>query len=303
MELLCEAGFRVGFSAADRAADEPLAYGHHPICYELTSRGAGVLVESEQAAFALSPPTATLTLTGDRPVLCLIRPEIRRPDEFWKTAASLARRLEATLVVKSVSPAQAEIAAEMAGARPYSAGEGWADEARWDDQTFPEVVLDLKPDSWRRESDDRRVEFESVDPTTAGPEFREISLRWMDWFEQRRPEFSRVAVQRYYEAMLSDGVLSQVDYGFLVRFGGRPAGFAVISEVSDFQVDLWTCLTLEEPAKLAQFFYSYLRENLRAKGYLWMGLGGSEHRSLFHFKRCLGPRRTLKRTHLVVPPG
>ncbi len=299
VEAFLHEAFQKGFGPPPPDSDQPLAYGFHPLYQDLAGRGKSVALHNVSAAFAVMPVPSYTVTDAHGACACILRPEIVHPREFWRSLRCVARATDVALIVKSVAEQEAKEAVEAPGVRSYRSNEGWSPVARWDEQSFPEVILDLN----RRGARSvvlPNTEFHECSPADALRLGRRAADRWMDWYLLRRQEFPRVDLQSYYNHALRKQALYRADFRFVCLHLGEPAGFAYASRISDRQVDVWVCLAAGEPPLLSREFLRYLRRFFAEQGFSFLGLGGSELRSLYHFKRRLAGRRLVRRTHLVV---
>lgn len=294
-----EAGFLPGAGARRRPSEAPSAYGLHSSYSEISARGEEMVLGGAVGSFALMAAPESVTVETDRELLCVLRPEIEDAAEFWPRLGRAARQLDRAFVVKSVDCSVANAAAGTGLARLYRDGEGWSAVARYDDQTFPEVVLDLTRPGAAADCDPA-VTFERLEPQQAYTAAREVVRMWLEWYLDRHAEYARDEIVSYYDFALSRPVLDRMDDHFVACMGSRPVAFAASSRIAGDQADLWVCLTTADSPCLSRAFLGHIRRELSAEGVRYLGLGGSELRSLFHFKRRLGGKTLLHRTHLLV---
>lgn len=305
--------FRVGteshskapFREENRRPGLPQPFGGAPAYYLATSRDSAVWAERDGWAlcFVGLPETATLKAGRHEATVVLIRPVAPNDDELARVLVDLASALKIRVVIKNHGiAASGGLAARGIGFRAYGRAEHYHELAKWDDQTFPEVIYDLE--SLRvGAGESGAFARPSVD------EARAFIERWSDEYAARNPEWDSYSVQSFYNGAL-DRLVTDSDYVCYAAPNGLPGGLVVADRVTESQVDVWVCAAASGDVPISPNTWSralYLRffAQCAADGVRFVNLGGSETASLHWFKsRLLGETRPLllERTHLVLEP-
>ncbi|NNE09121.1 MAG: hypothetical protein HKN20_11225 [Gemmatimonadetes bacterium] len=284
----------------------PQPFGGAPAYYLATSRDRAVWAEREGWAlcFVELPETAALNPGRHKATVVLLRPVAPDGDELARVLVDLASALAIRIVIKNYGIAAAGgLAARGIGFRAYGRTEHYHQQAKWDDQTFPEVIYDLESLRLGHGSDGAFAR-----PTV--DEARAFIDRWSREYVVRNPEWDAYSVQSFYNGAL-DRLVNDSDYVCYAAPNGLPGGLVVADRVSDSQVDVWVCAAASGDVPVSPNTWSralYLRffAQCAADGVRFVNLGGSETASLHWFKsRLLGEMRPLllERTHLVLEPA
>jgi hypothetical protein len=242
---------------------------------------------------------AALTLKQDRSAIVIpnyFSPSFRLVGEF---ASFLARTLRLPVILKNVGTEDAP-ALTAIGFKPYGKDERWDESSKYDDQTFPQAVIDLgRVVSARgRSYEDLRCELHKCPPLS----FRHYRIEY---------DYGVVEEMLLYRDRCMRGVAYDAEIHFLEMESGpnmialvfflekKLVGFSLSDRISgsciafnsmirDYSIrGLFTRLAYET-AKVA-----------KERGYRFGNLQGAETEGLHGWKRKFRPCREIHKTHLV----
>lgn len=281
-------------------SQEPEAYGMHIVYYQIASRGNFRVCAGKHGRITLMLPPATLKLRTRRPVIVVLRPIVHDSHAFWLMLRELSMDLGVAVVLKNVSNSDAEAATRI-GFRGYMDDEGWSTIAQQDDQSFPDVVLDISsPGLISKHQSSINVSFSEVNAIDVWPLALELFNRWYDWFVSRYPTWGDWGILDFYRNSFDLSVVRKFNFSFIGQANGDITAFCAGSYINKVQCDLWICVTAEHPKGMSRVFYRWVSQRLFERGVRYLGLGGSEQAGLHWFKSHLGPHRLLSRRHLVI---
>jgi hypothetical protein len=271
--------------------------------YDAALRGQFTCGWNDDAFLCFGENPVELGLDGRWPTLVLIRPIVRRGlDKVADVLQSACRELGVRIVAKNIGSETAQsFCSSHQGFRFYEETEYWHKAAKFDDQTYPEVVIELGkglPVAARGPV---------INVTRAGGcadarHLRRVFQDWISWFQSRHAVWERVQMKRYYDMFISPNRLARYDFSFLYWFQDRPCGYACGDWVADRQVDMWVCFCSFTPAELSRAIFLDFFEKCRNAGAQYVNLGGSEEEGLHEFKVKLAPHALLERTHVICEP-
>jgi hypothetical protein len=278
----------------------PIPYGRHKTYYMLACRGDFAWASHSSGSLAVVGSHGTVSPVFAKNAVLVVRPEIYEAEVFGALMMRAARAAERPIVVKNVAT-QDVPGLKSAGLRTYKIWEEWSEGCQFDDQTFPDVVLDVSQYSAKSFSD----AFQCVicPAETARCEAEALFQRWKAWYVHRHPKWNTVAFQEFYRMMFRQDVFCAADLCVVLRQGGDLKGFAIGSAVAVDQIDLWIALTDPQPGGLSREFFTRLRHAVAGVGFRYIGLGGSEEEGLHRFKLKLGPHILFHRTHMIAEPA
>jgi hypothetical protein len=181
--------------------------------------------------------------------------------------------------------------------------------ARYDDQTYPEVVIDSFATNFNKRFNVEGVERRSLSDWVSEIdrfefEVREVLENWKPWFERRHEGWIDRAFRGYYESVTHRSMLKACDVCSLYWYENRPVAFVSGNIVGPTQVDLWAAFTTTGvDRRLSRHIIYDVITMCAEKGYHWVNLGGSEEESLHWFKTHLGKHVLIERTHVVYKPS
>ena len=278
----------------------PVAYGRHVVYYALSSRGRSRWATHWSGSLAVVNEVGRIAPGFDREAIVAIRPDIREPYTFGTLLLEAATTMRRRIVVKNVSLEDAA-ALISAGLRSYGIDEYWSAGCRYDDQTFPDVVMEIVDDQCDRSYDGRHRLVRET-PSELRAEAKALYTRWLSWYLRRYPSCDAESLIGFYETMFGREVFESAELCFAMRQAQDLTGVCVGSLIGVDQVDLWIALTKPEPRRSSVDMFRLVGRALAREGVRYIGLGGSEERGLHRFKLGLGPCRLFERTHLVAEP-
>lgn len=279
-------------------------YGGHILYYKLAGRRTGDRFWGNSDGFFLLSGTHSLfNDQGNKPRILIIRPDGKKLYDLCGRLGSAAAIAGTNLIFKNIDAALFAQLGSHSGFRGYSINESWSANARFDDQTFPDVTIDLS-ETPASPCLTESVRFDEVllprSESRPIPGMKRLLAEWLYWYRRRYPHWRAEEVAAIYRAALSPETLRMMEISFGAWHEGNLAGFCVGSQVSSEQVDLWVLLTQDRPRNLSKNFYLWILRRLRNAGFRYVGLGGSEEAGLHRFKLNLHRPLVEQRMHMLL---
>ena len=253
--------------------------------------------------------------------IIVIRPEIAdhaMPD-FQRFVCRLAGELDCRVVVKHVSDAMA-IGLKRFGFREYDDSEGWAHDCLKDDQSYPEVVIDVGRrlvHGFDRARGDARMQAKNgvfVTQHYRSNDLQDSTIRskvenaietvfnqWLEHFQVRHPWAIDDEFVRWHKRAFRTFALGpEFEVMLLLRTGDQiPVAVFAATDVGGRQKDMVFSFASDTDDNKHRMAYDLLLNDCAQSGCKWLNLGGSETESLFEFKKSIGPHELIETTHLV----
>ena len=213
-------------------------------------------------------------------------------------AEILTRTLRLPVILKNVGTEDVPALTSL-GFQPYGKDEIWDSFSKYDDQTFPETILDIgKVVSARgRKFENLRRELRCPPPS-----FRDYKLEW-DYpaieelllrKDRRMGGLAYDAEIRFLEMESGPDTISLVFF-----LGEKSIGFSLSDRISD------SCIAINSvirdysiPGLFTRLVYETLKV-AKERGYKFANLQGAENKGLHKWKRKFRPCRGIHKIHLV----
>ncbi len=215
------------------------------------------------------------------------------------------------VIVKNLSEYDFEFL-EKNGFEDYREPEGWNKFCRYDDDTFPEPVIDLaktlslkgkklKLLRYRLRRLKQPLEVKLYDPLR---DFSDAKIVLDKWSKDIAKRFSQVikqdkiflhSVDLHRKFMENNGGKSLLFY-----LNGRPVGFSLIAPISHEAVAVYSIMCDNEIEGLSETVYYETMKKAFEAGYKYCNLGGSEFESLHNYKLKFAPFTFVRKRHAVL---
>jgi len=232
------------------------------------------------------------------------------PETLSRLARIYVQKTKQPVAVKNISLQQFR-ELQGFGFSDYKANDGWQISLgyRYDDEQYEEVVISLFP--YLAQSQESLSDNKEGDPSlTLAVERLEVSSHrrdlerilemWVAFYLTRNPKENVDHMLGVYRSF----VFEPANQGWVFRVDRNTVGFIVTAPGLPFTLDFYAALY--DPAfrnrGISTKMYEMAFRLAVQKGYMYAGLGGSEVKSLFDFKRSFKPHRLIKRTHAILYP-
>src|SRR6266851_5200788 len=193
------------------------------------------------------------------------------------------------------------------GFRPYTDNENWDPEARFDDQTFPQLLVDLNAVIKSKGSDYRKLRKYlrrghkyQIRPYQKRDQEAVLNLLAL---KDGLSENTGITLSRKFTVSHDMYPLSDTDK-FVIEDNKGIVGFTVTSDISSACTAFCAGIFLPSKPELAPWGLYHTMELKYSQGFEVVNLGGSETQGTMEFKRQLfRPMRELPRTHLIFCKG
>lgn len=301
---LLERGFDIGLPEQLPPYDSRgiWPYGHHSAYYAASFRDRYVAGVRGDCLVVLGSAPCSMRIRTSRPILVVLRPCGKMAGQVVSSdLVGMCESLGITLVIKGVTASLAsELTSSSGRIRGYTKGECWHPAARFDDQTFPEVVLH-RPAKLTYGSDGT-MGFERVSVIKGrAVELYCVYREWLRWFVQRHEKWQSEDLEDFYSCWLRRTESSGFGIGLCYLRNGSPAAFVLGDFVKADQIDLWVALATKQ---YNTFTRDVLEDAVRecwVRGAHYVNLGGSEEAGLHWFKTTsFKGCELIRMSHLVV---
>jgi hypothetical protein len=228
----------------------------------------------------------------------LVVPTFFATPGYLATTLRIVQKLTGTsqTILKNIDPKAINLYLPY-GFKPYTDDENWDPEARFDDQTFPQLLVDLKAVTESKGSDYRKLRKY----LRRGNKYQIRPYQKLD----REAVLNLLALKdcttasRKYSAS-HDMYPSSATEKFVIVDNERIVGFTVTSDISAECTAFCAGIFLPGKPELAPWGLHHTMEMKYRQGFKTVNLGGSETQGTMEFKRQLfRPMRELPRTHLI----
>lgn len=304
--------------------NSPILFGHFPWYYRLVSRGSGLYVSKKESYFfAIAPNWNPMQNSFLESKYIIIRPEIYidKIEEFITFVKSFYLISKTPIIIKQVSePVSIILLAN--GFRNYRENENWDSDSKYDDQTFPEIVLkvnneytnklDFARGFIKNKVSNNDFFIEEIDSFSLNQTHEiekikenifEVFYKWLDNFQKRNPSAINKNFVSWnlltFDAMISD---KQLKILFVKdKHTEKPVGVFSLSKSSYSQYDVVFSFVSEFRGNFQRVAYGLLINWAnKNSGCEFLNLGGSELESLFKFKKSIGEFVELNAKHLIL---
>lgn len=303
---------------------EPHLFGRFPWYYALVSRGRSIYIHKKQNFFTgLSLPWGDVRDNFSNNSIVLLRPEIYgETDNIVTFVRQVSEKTGCSIIVKHIQEGSATRLIE-SGFRYYHDNEGWNSSAQEDDQTFPEVIVDLqetlskpptlqrslsKAKKWQKEFSVECVEPMKLERTEVRNKYKQeiltVFYKWLEHFHKRQPwavdeDFLNWHLSAF-ETLVADDRLILV---YLRDPFDEPIGVFSLAKTSAFQLDVVFSFIANDEGDFQRLAYREIFERMFQMGFKYMNLGGSEVESLFNFKNSLAASTLIQGRHVIFNGG
>ena len=297
----------------------PVVFGGFPWYYRLVTRGSGIYVSKEGSFFFSVAPswnTEKNTFLDDKYII--IRPEVHANSisDFIDFSKLLSKSLNTPIVLKQVTKHLFHTLLEY-GFRSYSESECWDQYSKFDDQTYPEIVLrtdhyvsanyargSIKDQVNANEYYIEESDLSKIDQRESVKE--EIFRVFYDWLRVFLKRFPNAINKNFvswnlltFDAMISDELMTLLS---IKNKTGKTIGIFSLIKTSSYQFDVVFSFISEFAGNFQRVAYDMLISWIQ-KNYnqcIYLNLGGSELKSLYEFKKSIGSCEELETYHLVL---
>jgi hypothetical protein len=289
-------------------SNEGFSHGNNPIYYQTACRRLWLRFYDGETFISI-----TTRFQGRHPFV-LVKPlGARTAEKCLHLAEQLFSLTGEKVIVKNISE-QEYCKLRVLGFSNYTPDDGWDSVARYDDQTYPEIVIrtgDLvnkKGRSYRSLRRDVRSGLESgltlelCDPSQHRAEMENVIKTWRFSFLARHPTEEEQNLVHFYDYFIEtrETVVTRREMlTWLCRSKGNPIGFTCGVSKSAHALDLYANPCLPEQRNAPATMLCMVLEHAHALGYEFVNLGGSETIGLHRFKRKFSPFKELERFHAV----
>ena len=303
---MLHAGFKlaapVRLSSYDDSQNWP--YGHHLNHYDVACRGQAIWLSKEEFTLVLSPAPRSLRVKCEIPTVVIYRPWGSATIEWLvSNVDQICQELNLCVIIKSVPTSIIGQLPSRTSLRTYSDNECWHECAKFDDQTYPEVIIESTLGKFI-EHRANRLCLEVNRPLATKAEFlNQIFEQWLSWYLKRNRQFDDQLILSYYKNWLATRKINESDVCMTFSLNDELVAFTLGNFVNSEQIDLWVSLSLQRnhrlpAAVLRQSVLECFRLNAKR-----VNLGGSEGKSLHDFKcKCFGIQHLREMTHLICLP-
>lgn len=249
----------------------------------------------------------------------LVRPMGK--DAIEKTyilAKTLGERTGEKVIVKKIDEKQKHEFLRM-GFEDYRDGDGWHQDYRYDDDTFPESVIDLVAMVAKTSREYRNLrrhlnQFERdhtckivrYDPKMHFADVSQLLKTWASEFVRRHPEETEDSLIESHMPYLHDiprGERGRDYFAFLFYIDERPVAFSFAAKISRTTVGLFANVCDNSFPGLADAVVYRTFEKAQAAGFRFANFGGCESETLHTFRSRFKPSMRHKCSHVVLYPG
>ncbi|MFH1390852.1 MAG: phosphatidylglycerol lysyltransferase domain-containing protein [Candidatus Diapherotrites archaeon] len=237
-------------------------------------------------------------------------------------AFDLAKELKKTskkqVVFKNLTSEQSEKLKKL-GCEDYRKGDYWNNFYKYDDDTFPEIIIDLQELVPLKGNDLKTLRYRvnsfykndyKVEDYSAkySKDVSEILTDWLELIKDRYKDYLKEDKIILHSAEIHKKFLELIDSGKaddylskIIFLNKKPVAFAIGYKISSKTFGLYTNVTSNDDVKgLSETIIYELLKEAHEKGYVYANLGGSEFKSLLKYKDKFKPTKHLQKTHVVL---
>ncbi|SRR6266568_1561636 len=233
----------------------------------------------------------------------LVVPTFFATPEHLASTLRTVQKLTGTpqIILKNIDPRNINLYLPY-GFRSYADDESWDLEARFDDQTFPQLLIDLKTVIECQGSDYRKLR-KYLHRGRCEYRFRPYQVQDQEAVLNLLALKDSITSSQRYSAS-HDMYLSSATEKYVIEDNEQIVGFTVTSDISSECTALCAGIFLPGKPELAPWGLYQTMEKKYRQGFNAVNLGGSETYGTMEFKRQLfRPVRELSRTHLIFHEG
>lgn len=226
-------------------------------------------------------------------------------------ARVLAERSGEKVIVKNLSEYDHEFLLRN-GLEDYREGDGWNQFYKYDDETFPEPVVNLNEVLSLNGSKLKRLRFrlrhftgqlvvKSYAPAVDFPAVEKLLSEWGEDVKQRYKEMLAVDdVFLHSVALHRQFALQPEGTPLLFTLNSEPVGFAMYVPISSQAVALYSLFCDNSCDGLSEHVYFETLKKAREAGFRYCNLGGSEFETLHNYKLKFAPCQLVQKKHAVL---
>lgn len=209
------------------------------------------------------------------------------------------------------------------GFSDYPKGDCWNNFYNYDDDSFPETVIQLRPLMDKKGEDYKSLRYHlNHFSKKVGFEIKEYDLSnhlsdannvlnyWVNSIKERYPKHLQndpiylhsVDLHRKYISELPAGKNGQHYFANILYANNQPAGFALLSKISDKCVGVYSNFCKNSHKGLSETLLYYSLARAYAAGFEFANFGGAEFENLLEFRYKFNPMTHLQRHHAILYP-
>jgi len=241
---------------------------------------------------------AALTVKQDHSAIVIpnyFSPFFKLVEEF---AALLARTIQLPIILKNVGTEDVP-ALTAIGFEPYRKDERWDESSKYDDQTFPQTIIDLNSvvSAFGRKFEDLRRELRCPKLSC-----RDYNI-YFDYGDVERlllrkdVRMNGLAYDAEIRFLEMDSSLNTVALIFFLE--GKPVGFSLSDRISEKCIAFNSIIRdYSIPGLFTRLAYATAKV-AKERGYRFGNLQGAENEGLHRWKRKFRPCKEIQKTHLI----
>lgn len=226
------------------------------------------------------------------------------------------------VIIKNLSDEQFDFFRKN-GFSNYQKGDCWNKFYKYDDDTFPETVIQLRP-LMKKQGEDykslryhlnhfsKKVNFE-IKEYTLDKHLVDASLvldSWINSLEERYPKYLQndpiyihsVDLHKKYINELPLGKNGQHYFANIIYANTEPAGFALLSKISNNCIGVYSNFCKNTYKGLSETLLYYALERAYEAGFEFANFGGAEFENLLEFRYKFNPMAYLQKYHAILYP-
>lgn len=244
-------------------------------------------------------------------------------DDSEKKAMKLAKELsyisKKEVIFKNLTNEQFKLFTKL-GCSDYKQGDGWNDNYKYDDDTFPEVIVELEKlialngrahrilryrinsfykENYLVEKYSRKYSKDAL--RVIDKWLKMIKNKYKDYLKEDKIILHSAQIHRKFLELINSGDAGKDFIATLIFVNNNALAFSIGYKLSDSAIGLYTNVTADNSIKgISEAIIFELLKDAYANGYKYANLGGSEFQSLLDYKKKFHPVQYLKKTHAVL---
>ncbi len=209
------------------------------------------------------------------------------------------------------------------GCTDYKKWDCWNKFYKYDDDTYPETIINLKDLIALKGSQLKTIRYRAnyfinhynykVKNYTSKSSLKEgieIVEKWLKMISERYKEHLKedpiilhsAELHKKFVELIKSGKLGKNCMSKIIYVDGQPIALGISYKISENCIGLYTNVTTVDLKGLSErIIFEVLQEALK-QGYKYANLGGSEFESLLQFKDKFKPVKHIQKTHAVLYP-
>jgi len=240
----------------------------------------------------------------------------------FKLAKILSQISHQEVIFKNLTESQFK-SLHASGCTDYKKGDYWNKFYKYDDDTYPETIIDLKDLISLRGGQFKTMRYrvnyfvkrynhtvKNYSHKDSLKEGREVIEKWKGVILQRYSDYLKedqmilhsADIHNKFLVLVNSGKVGKGCISKIIYADGEPVALGVAYKISDVCIGLYTNVTTKDLKGLSErIIFELLKEALK-QGYKYANLGGSEFESLLKFKDKFKPIKYIQKTHAVLYP-